>query len=144
MNKIEKAVNCFNQGFACSQAILSTYSEEFGLNKDIAVKVAQGFGGGMGRMADICGAVTGAFMVIGLKYGMKDVVDKEAKEKTYKLVKEFADRFKLRNKTIVCRELLCCDMSTKEGMRIIKEKNLFTTLCPKFVQDATEILEEIL
>jgi C_GCAxxG_C_C family probable redox protein len=144
MNKVERAVSCFNDGFSCSQAVLSTYGEQFGLDRETALKVAGAFGGGMGNMGKTCGAVTGALMVIGLKYGQTRVEDKEPKKKTYRLVKEFAEQFKVRNGSINCTELLGCDLSTPEGMRCAEERNLFTTLCPKFVQDAAEILEELL
>ncbi len=76
--------------------------------------------------------------------GMTRVEDERAKEETYRLVKEFVDRFKSRNGSIICRELLGCDISTPEGMNLAKEKKLFETLCPNFVQDAAEIIEEIL
>ena len=144
MNRVERAVSCFKEGFSCSQAILSSYGEQFGLNREIALKVSGTFGGGMARMGETCGAVTGAFMAIGLKYGNARVEDKQAKERAYSLVREFVDRFKSRNGSIVCRELLGYDISTPEGMKLVKEKKLTTTLCPKFVQDAAEIIEQIL
>ncbi|MFX0163142.1 MAG: C-GCAxxG-C-C family protein [Candidatus Hodarchaeota archaeon] len=144
MSRVEQAVSCFKEGFSCSQALLSTYGVEFGLDRETALKVSGAFGGGMGRMGETCGAVTGAFMVIGLKYGNTRVDDRQAKEKTYSLVKEFVDKFKSRNGSIVCRELLGCDISTPEGMEIAKEKNLFATLCPKLVSDAAEIIEQTL
>jgi len=114
------------------------------LSRQTALKVSQAFGGGMGQMGETCGAVTGAFMVIGLKYGRTRADDDEAKRKTYALVKEFSEKFKARNGTIICRELLGCDLSTSEGQRIAKSEGLFSTVCPRFVQDAAEILEEIL
>lgn len=144
MDKVERAVSCFKEGFSCSQALLSTYGAQFGLNREMALKVSGSFGGGMGRMGETCGAVTGAFMVIGLKYGKTRVEDEQTKEKAYSLVKEFVDKFKSRNGSIICRELLGCDISTPEGMKLAKEKNLITTLCPKLVQDAAEIIEQIL
>jgi C_GCAxxG_C_C family probable redox protein len=144
MNRVERAVSCFKEGFSCSQALLSNYGEQFGLSREIALKVSGAFGGGMGRMGETCGAVTGAFMVIGLKYGKTRVEDEQTKEKAYSLVKEFVDKFKFRNGSIICRELLGCDISTPEGMKLAKEKKLITTLCPKFVQDAAEIIEQIL
>jgi C_GCAxxG_C_C family probable redox protein len=144
MNKVERAVSCFNDGFSCSQAVLSTYGAQFGLDRDRALKVAGAFGGGMGHMGETCGAVTGALMVIGLKYGQTRVEDKEAKKKTYRLVKEFVEKFSARNGSINCTELLGCDLSTPDGMQRANEQNLFTTRCPKFVQDAAEILEELL
>lgn len=144
MSRVEQAVSCFKEGFSCSQALLSIYGVEFGLDRETALKVSGAFGGGMGRMGETCGAVTGAFMVIGLKYGNTRVDDRQAKEKTYSLVKEFVEKFKSRNGSIACRELLGCDISTPEGMEIAKEKNLFATLCPKLVSDAAEIIEQTL
>lgn len=144
MDRVERAVSCFKEGFSCSQAMLSTYGPQLGLNHELALKVSGAFGGGMARMGETCGAVTGAFMVIGLKYGNARVEDKQAKERAYSLVREFVDRFKSRNGSIVCRELLGYDISTPEGMKLIKEKKLTTTLCPKFVQDAAEIIAQIL
>lgn len=144
MEKVERAVTCFKEGFSCSQALLSTYGAQFGLNREMALKVSGAFGGGMGRMAETCGAVTGASMVIGLKYGKTRVEDEQTKEKAYSLVKEFVDKFKSRNGSIICRELLGCDISTPRGMALAKENKLVATLCPKFVQDAAEIIEQIL
>lgn len=140
----EIAVACFSEGFCCSQAVLSTFSEKFNLDKNIALKLSDSFGGGMGRMALTCGAVTGAFMVIGLKYGRIYTEDKDAKQKTSDLVREFIRKFETRNKTISCNELLACDISTDEGFEYAQEHNLVKTICPKFIADAVEILEEIL
>ena len=144
MNKVRCAVECFKSGFNCTQAILSTHAEDFGLDRETALKVAAGFGGGMGRMAGACGAVTGAFMVLGLKHGATTADDKEAKERTYASVREFTKRFEARHRSIVCRELLGCDISTAEGQQTAKDQNLFTTVCPKLVEDAAVILEEML
>lgn len=138
MSKVELAVSCFNEGFACSQALLSTYGPQFGLDRETALKVADAFGGGMGRMGEICGAVTGALMVIGLKHGRTIADDEQSQEKTCSLVNEFVNRFRSRTGSIVCRELLGCDMNTA------KENELFTTLCPKYVRAAAETLEQIL
>ena len=142
--KSEQAVNCFKEGFCCSQAVLSVYAEESGLCRETALKIACGFGGGMGRMVRTCGVVTGAFMVLGLKYGNIDANKKEIKEKTYGLVREFARRFEKRNGSSLCRELLGCDISEPEGLRSAKENGLFTSVCPGLVRDAVEILDEML
>jgi C_GCAxxG_C_C family probable redox protein len=95
-------------------------------------------------MSLTCEAVTGAFMVIGLKYGRIFAEDKDAKQKTRDLVREFIRKFKTRNKTISCNELLACDISSDEGFQYAQEHNLIKTICPQFVADAVEILEEIL
>lgn len=128
-------------GLNCAQAMLSVYGAGFGLNNEMAIKLASCFGAGMGRMGETCGAVTGAFMVLGLTYEPKE---KKARDKVYALVKEFRDKFVARNGSIRCKELLGYDMDTEEGMRMIKEKKPNATLCPKIDQDAAEILEEIL
>jgi C_GCAxxG_C_C family probable redox protein len=139
MRKVDDAVSCFKEGFSCSQAILSTYGQELGIDKATALRISAPFGGGMARMGETCGAVTGAFMVVGLKYAK----DKESKEKIYRLVNEFAEKFKSRNGSILCKELLGCNIGTPEGMKAVREKGLIDTLCPKLVKDAAEILEEI-
>jgi C_GCAxxG_C_C family probable redox protein len=144
MKRADKALSCFKEGFNCSQSVFSIYAIEMGMGRDVALKVAQSFGGGMGQMGEVCGAVTGAFMVIGLKYGRTKIDDDEAKRKTYALVKEFSKKFKARNGSIICRELLGCDIGIPEGNRVAKDKQLFSTVCPGFVQDAVDILEEIL
>jgi len=141
--KSKQAVKRFKKGFNCSQAVLSIYSEQFGLDCEKAFKVATGFGSGM-RMGGTCGAVSGAFMVLGLKYGNTTAKDKAGKAKTYKKVEEYTNRFKARNDSVTCRELLGCDLSTPEGTKEAKDKGLFSSICPRMVQDAVEILEEML
>ena len=144
MSKVEQAVACFKGGFNCSQAILSTYGEAAGLERHVALKIATGFGGGMGNMGEVCGAVTGAIMVIGLMHGATKAEDMQAKERTRALVREFTTKFKARNGCIQCRELLGCDLGTTEGIQAAKDKNLFVTLCPKLVEGAAVILEEMI
>jgi C_GCAxxG_C_C family probable redox protein len=141
--KVKQAVERFGKGFNCSQAILSSYSEQFGLDCGMAYKVATGFGGGM-RAGDTCGAVTGAFMVLGLKYGNTTAENTQDKLNTYEKVEEFIERFKARNASVMCSKLLDCDMSTPEGRKQAQEKGLYSSLCPKVVQDAAEVLEEVL
>jgi len=142
--QVEQAVNCFKSGFSCSQAVLSAYAGQFGLDETTALKVSGAFGGGIAGMAGTCGAVTGAFMVIGLKYGKTSPKDDEAKKKTYALVKEFIKRFKAKHSSIICRELLGCDIGTEDGAKAFKEKNLINTVCPNLVQTSAEILEQII
>jgi C_GCAxxG_C_C family probable redox protein len=144
MNEVDQAVACFSQGFNCAQAVLSACGARFGLDRETALRVAGAFGGGMARRGETCGAVTGAFMVIGLKHAKIKEGDDAPREKTYEKVRDFVVRFKARNQTIVCRELLGCDLSTPEGMQTAKDQKLFTTICPKFVKDAAEILGELL
>jgi len=135
-------VTHFDEGCNCAQAVLSVHTDEFGLNEQVAFRIASGFGGGMGRMAETCGAVTGAMMVLGLRHGGNSP-DRESKERIYMKIRDFAERFKARNGSLLCRDLLDCDISTPEGVKIARDKNLITRLCPKYVRDAVEILDEM-
>lgn len=144
MNRAEDAVSLFKEGFNCSQSVLTSYASELGLNRELALKVATSFGGGMARMGKTCGAVTGAFMVIGLKYGRISAQDEQTRDKNYGLVRDFVNRFKSRNGSIVCRELLDCDISTPEGLKLAKDNKLFENVCPKFVRDAAEIVAQLI
>ena len=143
-SRVEEAVKRHRGGFSCAQAILATYGPELGMDRETALKIAGGFGSGMGRMAGTCGAVTGAFMVVGLVHGMTKEGDQKQKEISYELVRRFAGKFRERNRTLECRELMGVDVSTPEGFSVASEKNIFRTVCPKYVQDAAEILEELL
>lgn len=143
MGNADKAEAMFKEGFSCSQAVLAAYCEQFGLSKEQAYKLGSGFSGGM-HLDQACGAVTGALMVIGLKYGRIRADDVEAKMNTAKKVVEFGKRFKERHGTISCTELLGCNISTMEGYEEAKKKDLFKQACPKYVISAAEILDEIL
>jgi C_GCAxxG_C_C family probable redox protein len=144
MDKSEQAIATFNQGYNCSQSVLSAFSLEYGLDHLMAFKIGSAFGGGMGRQGATCGAVTGAFMVMGLKYGMTFAEDRKSIEKTYELVNEFTAKFKERHGSVICRDLLGCDISNRENLLQARKQGLFQNLCPAYVKTAVEILEEIL
>lgn len=144
MCKPDSAVECFNNGFNCAQAVFSTYCEQLGLDKTTSLKVAGGFGGGMGYIGETCGAVTGAIMLIGLKHGKIHSDDNDAKEKTYALIKEFTKQFKDINGSVKCTELLGYDMSTAEGLKAAREASLWSTVCAKLVRDSSQIVEGLL
>lgn len=141
MSKVEQALACFNNGYSCSQAVFSTYSEQLGLDKESALKVSCSLGGGMGRLGETCGAVSGAYLLIGLKYGKVKSDDNLAKEKTYQLVREFAQRFEERNQHTSCKKLLGVDLLTGDKNLIAEQVK---TICPKMICDAAEIIEEML
>ena len=143
-SRVEEVVKTHAEGFSCAQALLAVYGPELGMDRETALKVAGGFGGGMGRMAGTCGAVTGAYMVIGLVHSMTKKGDLQQKELSYETIRKFAEKFKGRNGTLVCRELMGVDVSTPEGFAESKEKKIARTVCPKYVRDAAEILEEML
>ena len=146
MSKIEQALHCFDEGsgFNCAQSILSTYAEDFDMNKETALRITTPFGSGIAMMGDICGAVSGAIMVIGLKYGRTHIDDQEPREKAYALVQEFMKRFKERKGSILCRDILGCNPGTEDGQRHIITRESHKTVCPAAIRDAAEILEEIL
>ena len=144
MSKVDETLACFDEGFNCAQAVFSVYNEQLGMDRVTALKLPCGLGGGMGHLAETCGAVTGAFLLIGLKYGKYKAEDALSKEKTYEVVREFADKFKELHGSIKCRELLGCDVGTSEGRAEMAEKGLYKTLCRGLVADSAKLIEEIL
>lgn len=143
MGKVDEAVECFCGGAACSQAILGTYGTDYGLRREQAMKLASGFAGGM-RLGETCGAVTGAFMVLGLRYAGPHCDKRDGRDGVYAALRDFVMQFKKRHNTVVCKELLGCDISTSAGAQKATAEGLFRTICPRLVQDAAEILEELL
>ncbi len=144
MDKADRVVSSFKEGFNCSQSVLSTYSKLFGLNHEVSLKIAQAFGGGMAHMGQTCGAVTGAFMVIGLKHGKVKAEDEEAKEKTYEIVREFVKRFKSLHGSIMCKDLLGYDLDIPEELEEVEEKQICENRCPEFLKNTVEILGKLL
>jgi C_GCAxxG_C_C family probable redox protein len=144
LSKAEKAKKQFEKGVSCAPAVLSTYSEQFGLAKELALKIACGFGGGIGRMGKTCGAVTGAVMVIGLKHGQANVGDEESRQETHKLAKEFIDRFTALHDSTECRELIGYDLSNSAELESARESGVFQNKCPSFVYASACILEDVL
>ena len=144
MSKADTAASIFQKNFSCSQSVLSAFAEDFGLDYETALKVAGGFGGGMGRMGEVCGAVSGAVMVIGLKNSEGETETVESKTRTYEIVRDFIARFRSRNDNIRCNDLLGVDISTHEGHKEAAKLGLFKTQCRQYVRDAAEILEEML
>lgn len=144
MSRVENVLQRFSNGFNCSQAVFSTYCDQLGLDQETALKVSCPFGGGIGRMGETCGAVTGAFLLIGLKYGKYLQEDTVGKEKTYATMKEFTEKFSEIHGSIRCKDLLKYDMNNPEDLKVIKEKGLWDSLCPIYVESASRIIEEML
>lgn len=143
MSKVQQALDTYKSGCNCAQALLTTYAPDVGLDPATACKLATGFGGGM-RMGSACGALSGAIMVLSLKFGSQDANSPDQKARTYRLVEELTKAFEARNGSTQCTDLLGCDITTPEGLAQARERNRFACLCPKMVQDAAEILEDIL
>jgi C_GCAxxG_C_C family probable redox protein len=144
MSKPDDAAGVFADGFNCAQAVLAAFAPELGLERELALRVAGAFGGGMGRMGEVCGAVTGALMAIGLRHGKYRAEGNAARDKTYALVQEFARQFRERHGALRCRELLGYDLSTPEGRQAARDSGLHDTLCPQLVRGAAEIVEGLL
>jgi C_GCAxxG_C_C family probable redox protein len=140
-SRIDAATECFKKGFNCAQAVFSAYAPDVGVKEEDALRIGTAFGGGMGRQQEVCGAVTGAYMVIGAKCGMIDSTNVQAKETAYALVNDFTRRFRELHGSIICLDLLGTDMNTEEGRQQIAEKKLFTLICLPCVEDACKILE---
>ncbi|MEA4816347.1 MAG: C-GCAxxG-C-C family (seleno)protein [Lachnospiraceae bacterium] len=139
--KAEKATELFLQGYNCSQAVFAAFSEDLGMDFETAVKFLAPFGGGMGGMREVCGAVSGMFAVAGMKYGYTDFKDPQAKAKHYKMVQKLADEFKAKNNSIICRELLGLENGVAESASGSKDREL---LCTEFVKCAAEIIEKLI
>jgi len=136
---VKKAVETYLSGFNCSQAVFSSFAPAMGLGEKEALKITSGFGAGICYKGEICGAVSGAYMALGLKYGRWKSEDADSKEKTYALMREFDKQFMARNGSLYCNRLLEGDMSTQEGRKAINDAHRFKTHCPRFVKDAAEI-----
>ncbi|MBP8605910.1 MAG: C_GCAxxG_C_C family protein [Phycisphaerae bacterium] len=143
MKHTQKAVQLFGAGLNCAQAVLAAFAEELGMDTPTALKVASGFGGGIGRTGQVCGALTGAVMVLGLKYGCGQAMDKTAKYELYRKVQKLTEEFKLRTGSLYCRDLLGFDFLTPQGQMMAAQPGAFEQ-CDGFVHTAAELAEEML
>ena len=143
MTHKEKALQYFSDKFHCSQAVLAAFAPELGLTEEQALKLGACFGAGM-RKGEVCGACTGALMVLGLMYGQFDKDDLESRMRANKVNVELLNGFAEKNGSYICNELLGCDISTVEGREYAMSHKLFTELCPKMVANAVDVLEQII
>lgn len=123
--------------------MFTAFESDFGLDEKLALMIGTQFGGGA-RNGEMCGAVSGALMVLGLKYGHYESDNIEQKSRAYSIASEYTKRFKDFNGSIVCRDLLGYDLTDSNDMVYIKDKNLFGEICPKMIKSAVEVLESIL
>ena len=140
----EKALRIFNNGFNCAQSVLSVFAPALGLSERDALRTAGAFGGGMARMGNVCGAVTGGMMVVGLFSAKTAPEEDHRKKECYRLTRQFAGQFEKRHGTLDCNRLLGVEMQTDEGFAKARDTGLFETRCPGLVKAAVEILESIL
>lgn len=138
---VKTAQERFDQKFNCSQAVFSAYASQLGIQEEIALKLASPFGGGTAHQGHVCGAVTGALMVLGLHKGN---ATPETKEETYRLAEEYIKRFQELHGSILCRELTGHDISKPGELEKAREEGVFQTTCPGLVKDAAELVDEFL
>lgn len=146
MDRIQKAKDLFEQGCNCSQAVICAYSDLFGMDEATAMRVSEGFGGGMGRMRLTCGAVSGMFMLAGLKYGKGIPNDLETRTKVYDTVQKMAKEFEAMNGTIVCGDLLGINKPKDTGAVPTERNSEFYKKrpCVGCVEDCAKIVEKYL
>lgn len=137
-SKTERVNDQFSK-FNCAQTVFSLFAPDLGLDEKTALKIASGFGGGM-ACAETCGAVTGAYMVIGLKHG-HDIPDPDLKAQTKAKILKFNELFKKEHGSLICKKLTGYDISTPEGSEAAKEAEVFEKLCPKFIKTTCKIIE---
>lgn len=141
----EKAKGCFLEGYNCAQSVLLAFHEELGLDKETAARLASSFGGGMGRLREVCGAVSGMFLAAGLFYGYSDPSDTAGKKAQYERVQQLAHTFTERNSSIVCRELLGLDHHADAPTPLARTAEYYKKRpCADLVADAAEILAQMI
>jgi C_GCAxxG_C_C family probable redox protein len=138
---VERAAELFGRGYNCSQAVLAAFAPCLGLDEQTALRIAVPFGGGLSRRGQVCGAVSGALMVLGLSTSSAAPADKEA---AYALGNEFFSRFEARHRFLACRDLLGHDLSTPDGRLAARRQGAYARTCPDLVRGAARILIELL
>jgi C_GCAxxG_C_C family probable redox protein len=142
--KSAAATEKFLQGYNCAQSVLWSFREELRLDPDLALKVACGFGAGMARRQEVCGAVAGGIMVLGLRHGRGENQERLATEQTYRKTQELLRRFELKHGSCRCRDLLPgCDLMTEQGQQFFKDHDLLNKTCKECVRSVVEIVEAL-
>jgi len=143
--KVKVAEDLFLQGYNCSQSVFAAFSDEVGFDRETALKLTSSFGGGMGRLREVCGAVSAMFMIAGLKYGYSDPQGSNAKAEHYKLIQELAQKFKEQNGSIICRELLGQPNQADDPVPKARTPDYYKKRpCVELVKSAAKIMEDYL
>ena len=143
--RTEKAASLFKSGCNCCQSVLGAFSDDLGLDEKTAMRIAYGLGGGMGRLREVCGAVSGMVVLAGLKYGSEDPYDAAAKKKTYEIVQQMAHAFREKNGSIVCRQLLGLEKREDDPTPSERTSAYYQKRpCAEYVADAADIVERTL
>ena len=143
MSKVDTALNLFKD-YNCAQSVATAYAGDYGLDKDRALQVSVGFGGGMGRVQDVCGAISGAIIALGLASAFKEGDGRDKTNAVYAKVHGLIDEFAARKGTIKCRELLGCDLTSEEGHAFFVEHKLREKNCQDYIRLCCELLDKYL
>jgi C_GCAxxG_C_C family probable redox protein len=138
------AAHFFDQGYSCSQAVLAAFAGVFELPIDQALRLAAPFGGGISHTGQMCGAVSGALMALGLRYGATSGDDKVTKERMYRIAQAFQQQFTTRFGSVTCPGLLGVDISTPAGLAQARQQNIFKSICPGLVRAAAVMAAELM
>jgi C_GCAxxG_C_C family probable redox protein len=141
MDKKTFAIQQFKSGYNCAQSVVTAFAGELSIGYETAIRIASGFGGGMGRQQLTCGALTGAYMIIGYLHGMHAPDDDLANEKAAKMIQKFTADFKEKYGHADCFSLMGVDLNTEEGKKEAEDKNLYELKCEKFILETVEMLE---
>ncbi|MEZ5072587.1 MAG: C-GCAxxG-C-C family protein [Bacteroidales bacterium] len=141
MKRTEQAREYFLSGYNCAQSVILSFADDMKFSKELTQKISAGFGGGMGKTQETCGAVTGAIMVLGLRMGEKVNNNDELKNKTYAKVQDLTRTFTREFKSTRCRDIVGVDLNSKEGERKFKEEHMMENLCARCVERAVAIVE---
>jgi C_GCAxxG_C_C family probable redox protein len=142
--KLSQAIEAFRHGLNCSQSVFSVYCDELKIDKRTALSIACGFGAGMGRLQETCGAVTGAFMVLSVFACQKYTDNAERKNQSYALIQEFDRRFVAAHGSIKCSDLIKYDLRTPEGRQLATENNFFQVVCENCITNAIAIVDDLI
>ncbi len=143
MDHAQKATELFKQGFNCSQAVFLAFNDWMGLDEKTALRLSSSFGGGMGRLREVCGAVSGMFMVIGVLYGYDDPADHAGKTEHYRTIQALAEKFRDENGSIICRELLGLGSGADQPVPEKRTETYYKKRpCVEMVASAARITEE--
>lgn len=146
MKKSEKALKYYAEGYNCAQSVVVAFTDVLNLSEETTLKLAAGFGGGMGRLQQTCGAITGAFMVIGYLKGnyQQDGESEQSRKITNRLIQDFSRIFTQKHGSINCKSLINFDINSEEGLKKAKEADVFNKKCTYFIKTAVELLEDTL
>lgn len=143
VNRTTVATEMFLKGFNCAQSILYAFRDESGLSEDMALRIACGLGAGMGRKEEVCGAVTGGILVLGLRHGRGIHDERPVMDMTYRKTRELMELFSGKHGSYICRTLIGgCDLTTEEGQQFFKENDMLNIVCKGCVQSVAEFLEQ--